>query len=115
MSTRHHLPLIAALTLTGCASGIKQEKPVSPIPAPKIQVSEILLEDCEPLPPLEDPTLQGMMTNHIETVHLYNTCQRRHHFLVRSIRTYMADEQVAETVLPLTSTVAPPPVPVPAK
>lgn len=74
------LLLIAALTLTACASG------APPMPIPTLNPPAADMTDC---PPLEQPAsgrTQDLLANHVATAKEYHLCRAHHQGLVQWLR-----------------------------
>lgn len=71
------LPLIAALTLTACASGTQ------PMQTPTLSPPESEMQQCEALPPPQSGMMQDLLANHIAVAKAYHQCRDRHLGLVQ--------------------------------
>ena len=72
--------LIAALTLTACASG------APPMPTPTLNPPQADMADC---PPLEQPAsgkTQDLLANHVATAREYHLCRAHHQGLTDWLR-----------------------------
>lgn len=63
------LPLIAALTLTGCALG------APPTPEPKLIPPASLTQDCGDLPQPASGLTQDLLANHVKVAKKYKLCR----------------------------------------
>ena len=71
--------LIAALMLTGCASGPPPMPGGWTVPSPPAALVQL----CPALPAPESGRLSDLLANHVEVAGQYHACQARHAGLVR--------------------------------
>lgn len=74
---RRLLGALLLASLTACSS--RGTPPTVALTRP----DEACLQEAEPLPELTDPSLAGMVRNHVEVADLYHQLSARHSCLVR--------------------------------
>ena len=70
------LLIIAALTMTACASGSQPTREPTLIP-PQYE-----MQACQELPPPQSGAMTDLLTNHIAVAKAYHQCRDRHQGLI---------------------------------